>query len=664
VESACKARAARSLKAMRQYDAGKWGLALLFGLRGSVFPRALAIALPNAVIAFLLGIVGFGTVVTPDDAWRDSAKQAISLWAGFTSVLFFALFFRSNVAYARWWEGGTLLQQVRGEWFNAYSSLIAFSSTDKRLAQDVERYHHMLARIMSLLFCTALQQVSPDPNTPFEILNTEGLDENSMKFLEDSDDKVEVILQWVQRSTVMNMSRGVLIAPPPVMSRAFQELSRGIVKLQDAKKIADFPFPYPYAQTSVLMLGVHWCISPVLAAFLLTPFAAAATSFSVVFFLWCISFISLQLESPFGDDENDLPLHQMQSEWNKSIGTLLAARAQQPPEFEYDETVHRNLEMTMSDGSKGRKWLLTLPMEARPCAHQAHQASGEKEDAVAPTQPNITVAPSTDVPLEAPAEPTSAPKSKSPTSRARVSIESTATESTRRTSTKSNRSSFASTTGSATPRGSMQLYYEDSDEGELWEGSRSPAPSHYEITISDAQLSQPQSRSQPVSPVYRNNSPRGSSLRLSPRSAVSAPIGRTRMMTTLPVPRRSHTQDNLASNDHHDAHGRVSEVQRIQSTPALQTSAPASPISFPAPQVSAAESQLQRYKETLRQQQNQQTMFQEPPQPVVSPPSRPCPRPSLLEPQQHQHPQLLEPSAPSLPLPRRGSKENALAQYP
>ena len=32
--------------------------------------------------------------------------------------------FRSRIAYNRWWEGGTLLQQTRGEWFNGFSSLI------------------------------------------------------------------------------------------------------------------------------------------------------------------------------------------------------------------------------------------------------------------------------------------------------------------------------------------------------------------------------------------------------------------------------------------------------------------------------------------------------------------------------------------------------------
>jgi hypothetical protein len=32
------------------------------------------------------------------------------------------------------------------------------------------------------------------------------------------------------------------------MAGVCQELSRGIVNLQNARKIADFPFPYPYAQ--------------------------------------------------------------------------------------------------------------------------------------------------------------------------------------------------------------------------------------------------------------------------------------------------------------------------------------------------------------------------------------------------------------------------------
>lgn len=30
------------------------------------------------------------------------------------------------------------------------------------------------------------------------------------------------------------------------------------MNLQNARKIADFPFPYPFAQVSVIMLLLHW----------------------------------------------------------------------------------------------------------------------------------------------------------------------------------------------------------------------------------------------------------------------------------------------------------------------------------------------------------------------------------------------------------------------
>jgi len=340
---------------MRNYRSGKWGFTLIWGLRASVFPQAFVLALPNAIIAWFLS-----DARRPTDHDEEVAKNAVLLQAAFTSVLFWVLYFRSTVAYNRWWEGGTLLQQTRGEWFNAYSSLIAFSSTDPKMAHAVEAYHHQLARFMSLLFCSALQQVSPDPERPFEVLDGTGLDPESLQFLSQSSDRVEVILQWIQRSTIINMSTGILPIPPPVMSRAFQEISRGIVNLQNARKIADFPFPFPYAQTSIVMLLVHWAISPIISSLMLNKWMAAGTSFASIFFLWCMNYTALQLESPFGKEANDLPMDQMQSDWNKSVGTLLANRAQYPPTFQFDAQMHRRLNLRMSDGSQSLKKRMTV----------------------------------------------------------------------------------------------------------------------------------------------------------------------------------------------------------------------------------------------------------------------------------------------------------------
>lgn len=350
---------------MRDYKSGKWGFSLVWGIQASVFPRAFVTAVPNAILAFLVSWYRHGEINSSfrDDDKVEAASSALTLLATFTTVLFFILKFRSNIAYDRWWEGGTLLQKTRGEWFNSYSSIIAFSSPDPTRAAEVESFHHMLARLMSMLFCAALQQVSPDKDRSFEIIHSEGLSPESMEWLNHASDKVEVILQWIQRSVILGMQSGVLPIPPPVMSRAFQEVSRGIVNLQNARKIADFPFPFPYAQTSMVMLLIHWATCPILTSYMLpNAFMAAVLTFLVSFFLWCINFIALQLEQPFGCDDNDLPMDQMQRDWNKSLGTLLTKRGQTPPNFTFDGPFHRKLEIILSNGEPAPKARLSMPM--------------------------------------------------------------------------------------------------------------------------------------------------------------------------------------------------------------------------------------------------------------------------------------------------------------
>merc|ERR1719454_2381688 len=123
--------------------------------------------------------------------------------------------------------------------------------------------------------CCGLQQVSPDRERPFKILDLEGIEPRSLEFLADAPDKVEIILQWIQRSMVLHAQTGVLPVPPPILSRAFQEVSRGIVNLQNARKIADFPFPFPLAQLSMIFLLVHWAMTPFVLATKLVHWHAA-----------------------------------------------------------------------------------------------------------------------------------------------------------------------------------------------------------------------------------------------------------------------------------------------------------------------------------------------------------------------------------------------------
>eukprot|EP00930_Biecheleria_cincta_P016819 TRINITY_DN13558_c0_g1_i1.p1 TRINITY_DN13558_c0_g1~~TRINITY_DN13558_c0_g1_i1.p1 ORF type:complete len:499 (-),score=52.17 TRINITY_DN13558_c0_g1_i1:33-1529(-) len=332
---------------MIDYRAGTWGFHVAIGWKGSLVPRAVAVAFPNAILTFIVA-----TLLADDNKVDDDTAKAAQLVIGaFTSVMVFVLYNRSNTAYDRWWEGGTLLQKARGEWFNAYSSIMAFTSTKPEMQEEVQAYCHLVARLMSLLMCCGLQQVSPHRDRPFEIIDLAGIEPESMEFLNSAPDKVEIILQWIQRSMVLSMHTGVLPVAPPILSRAFQEVSRGIVNLQNARKIADFPYPYPLAQISMILQLIHWIMIPVSTSLALPRTWAVLFSFFSIFVLWCIHFNALDLEFPFGTRVNDLPMDLMQQDWNKSICMLLDRRATRPPSFAYDWGEHKDLTVVMSDAS-------------------------------------------------------------------------------------------------------------------------------------------------------------------------------------------------------------------------------------------------------------------------------------------------------------------------
>merc|ERR1712151_568000 len=109
---------------------------------------------------------------------------------------------------------------------------------------------------------------------------------------------------------------------PPILSRVYQELSNGMLAFFMAMKICLVPFPFPFAQFLQYAL---------VAFYLFCPFAVLVSleepipGLDVTWlslpmnFLACAGFVSLneiavELEEPFGEDDNDYPVHQQQ--WN------------------------------------------------------------------------------------------------------------------------------------------------------------------------------------------------------------------------------------------------------------------------------------------------------------------------------------------------------------
>merc|ERR1712232_561327 len=57
------------------------------------------------------------------------------------------------------------------------------------------------------------------------------------------------------------------------------------------------------------------------------------------FSFWSINYIAMELEQPFGDDPNDLPMAELQSNFNSSLCVLFDEQAVQPPAFEFENSM-------------------------------------------------------------------------------------------------------------------------------------------------------------------------------------------------------------------------------------------------------------------------------------------------------------------------------------
>jgi len=306
---------------------------LLFRLKGSVACRSLRYAVPSALLALLLVYI---------DEWSPSFRYDLGLmditnsqlWSASIGVITILLAFRTNRAMARFWEGTGLLHQMRGEWFDSVSCCVTFTRAalaTKRL--EVMQFRHTIVRLMSLCHGSALQEIAGSDADECETIDSFGLDNATLAHLKDCAEvhhfnRVEVLLHLIQSLITKNLDDQILKIAPPILSRVYQTLSRGFVNLLNAKKIADTRFPFPYVQLITLLLYVHVLVTPMMISSIV-PSKVFAPIFTLmpIFGMFALNFIGVELENPFGDDDNDLPLGHFQAEMNKCLLLLLQDNA-------------------------------------------------------------------------------------------------------------------------------------------------------------------------------------------------------------------------------------------------------------------------------------------------------------------------------------------------
>lgn len=311
------------------YDTGKLHFLFAFQCRGTVLHKGLLWGIPTMIAAMIVHAVREEVGLDKDTIGLSQA------WNSYNFVVGFLVVFRTQQAYSRFWGGATALQQTRGEWFNACSSLFAFSSQKQEKQDEVKRFHQCIIRLFSLLWCTGLEQLA-GAEFEFKVIDLTGLDPIAIDYIRSQPNRCEVILQWIQRTITNAIEAGVLTAPPPILSRVYQELSRGVVNLNQVQTIIDIIFPFPYAQLVTFSLTTHTVLMPVIAAATVPePVWASLLTFITVTALWSINYTAGELENPFGNDDNDLPIKAQQLDFNVSLSRLLDPVVNCAPEFQW-----------------------------------------------------------------------------------------------------------------------------------------------------------------------------------------------------------------------------------------------------------------------------------------------------------------------------------------
>lgn len=131
---------------------------------------------------------------------------------------------------------------------------------------------------------------------------------------------------WLQEFIAREFEHGALgKVAPPIVSRLFQYTSDGMIGYNQARKVAYVPFPFPHAQLTSLYILVMMCFLPILMLSYIEVVVVAAilNTLSVTVFVG-LHEVAKELEEPFRNAPNDLPLNNFQAQFNEALIAMYA----------------------------------------------------------------------------------------------------------------------------------------------------------------------------------------------------------------------------------------------------------------------------------------------------------------------------------------------------
>ncbi|CAI5529424.1 unnamed protein product [Closterium sp. Naga37s-1] len=155
-----------------------------------------------------------------------------------------------------------------------------------------------------------------------------GVNPTECSILEPSRDRVYLVMCWLHRALVARRMAGGISQDAPIVSRIYQVLSDGMLGYENALKIVNTPFPFPFAQCVALLLHINALVILLLMAdWLADPYLASAITLLSVFSFYLLNEVAREIEEPFQFDPNDLPMVYLHHKFNERLVTAFTRSA-------------------------------------------------------------------------------------------------------------------------------------------------------------------------------------------------------------------------------------------------------------------------------------------------------------------------------------------------
>lgn len=355
---------------MINYSRTEWyGVSYLFSLGGSVLPRCMPMVVMAGMTAGLFAALDWHFLWDFRKYFgHPYALQLLGLVFGYLSVS------RLQVSYNRYWEGCTNVKIMYESWADACLQTLANDAVPHTYAKyQRDPFCAYIVRLFSQMSAMAMlklhleedwdrvhEMLTHPPAANPKLVGRGGglLTSKELELLMRLPEPVSGCASRITRAITTRQRAGGVSAPPPQVSRIFQELSDGVRGYHECLKMKDVPVPFAYVQVNALLLLFFNAVTPIaVAVFSSADYATAASdnysgdpnapavdedssvysmgariihvvvSVGLSAFVVCgftaMWMVANELEDPFGEDGNDLDVLDYHIKFCEQIDSML-----------------------------------------------------------------------------------------------------------------------------------------------------------------------------------------------------------------------------------------------------------------------------------------------------------------------------------------------------